>query len=78
VTHVTIVHYVVADNPPVETSAQATFTAASSTRRASGPGSHVTSPARRATARRRILNTLLYVGYETPTGPIVERYQLLR
>ena len=80
-TGVTVLHYVAADNPPL-----ANPPGSGSIHRrlfdATGieiPGSHKTLP--RTSCNRptsTILGNFLYLGYETPTGPIVERYPLLR
>jgi hypothetical protein len=80
-TNATIVHYVVADNPPAGGPAgsgkihRRIFDAAG----VEIPGSHVILP--RASCNRptaTLLGNSLYLGFETPSGPMVERYQVLR
>ncbi len=79
-TGIMIVHYVVADNPP-----QAALGTGNIHRRlfdAGGvevPGSHFVLPTRscyRPTSA--LLGDRLYVAFETQTGPVVERFPLLR
>lgn len=80
VTKATILHYVVADVPPA--AAEGTGKIHRRIFDASGvevPGSHSILP--RASCNRPascILNQHLFLGYETPTGQIVERFFLLR
>lgn len=80
-TNATIVHYVVADNPPL-TSVAGSGKIHRRLFDATGteiPGSHVILP--RASCNRPVsalVGNFLYLGYETPAGPIVERYQILR
>jgi hypothetical protein len=81
-TDATIVHYVVADNPPLPGAAPGTGRIHRRLFDAAGdeiPDSHVILP--RASCNRptsTLLGNFLYLGFETPSGPMVERYQILR
>jgi len=81
-TNSTIVHYVVADNPPLPGAAAGTGKIHRRVFDAAGveyPDSHVVL--NRASCNRptaTLLGNYLYLGFETPSGPMVERYQILR
>lgn len=82
VTEATIVHYVVADNPPLDVNLPGSGRIHRRVFDAAGvevPGSHAILP--RASCNRPtsvITGNFLYLGIETPNGPVVERYSLLR
>lgn len=79
---VTIVHYVVADNPPLDPNLPGSGRIHRRLFDATGvevPGSHAVLP--RASCNRPVCTILgrnLYLAYETPNGPIVERFPILR
>ena len=81
-TKATIVHYVVADSPPPSGAAPGSGQIHRRIFDAAGveiPGSHVVL--KRASCNRpttTLFGNFLYLGFETPSGPMVERYQLLR
>ncbi len=81
-TGATIVHYVVADNPPLDVNLPGSGRIHRRAFDATGVevlGSHTILP--RASCNRPtsvITGNFLYVGFETPTGPVVERFSLLR
>jgi hypothetical protein len=81
-TNATIVHYVVADDPPLPGAAPGTGHVHRRLFDSTGaeiPGSH--TDLGRASCNRpaaTLLGNSLYLGFETPSGPMVERYQILR
>jgi hypothetical protein len=82
VTGATIVHYVVADNPPLDVNLPGSGRVHRRVFDATGaevPGSLAILP--RVSCNRPtsvVTGSFLYVGFETPNGPVVERYSLLR